>query len=219
MTHVPISPTNEIVKKSSTPLPVNPRLLFFLFPLISESDLIAFACPLLLIILENFYNIFSSLIDGLLSFDISKLFSVAFGIITFYYIIWRLIVNAFSSKPMDTDEKRIFSNIYYVILTVLTVASLMKRMYVPLASWMDYFEITSLIYVLIRCLAVNAVIEKLAKKHMQFIYSQRITNIQITKMELIAAVITSFFIYLYMRITKHDGIWLKCQKMGLNYLL
>lgn len=204
MTQEPVSQTVGIPKISSTPLPVNPRLLTFLFPPISESELIAFSIPIVFLILENSARLLSSLLEGLIRFDIGGVIPLAFFILIGLFMTWRLIIHSLTSKPMDIDEKKIFSDVYYIILFILTVTSIMDTIFDPLTSWFSYFERTVQIYILIRCFVIKAIMEKLAKNNRQFLYAQRITDVQITRMELIATLVTASLTYFYMRITDHN---------------
>lgn len=175
-----------------------------ILPHFSELEIITLFSTLILLLIEQRNAVINYLISELkisivTSNDLIFLFILIAFIFLSIIILFKIIRNAVQQKTMGYTDKKLFSTLYYSILSVITFSATMELISGFDQNLIKFAEFLFILYTLGRSFCTLFYTYLLKKAELEHVYASRMTDEQISTLELLLIIIFSPIIFIWLR--------------------
>ncbi len=175
-------------------------------PRFSEMELITLFFLSILLLIEQRSTVISYLTNEFrarieTSDDLIFLFTLIAVIFLSIIIFLKTIENALRHKVMGYTDKKLFSTLYYSILSVITFSSTMELLSSFTDDLIKFVEFLFIFFTLIRSFCTLTYTYLLKKADLEHVYASRMTDEQISISELLLILVSSPILFIWLRYT------------------
>lgn len=182
---------------------IKTSLLNFLFPKFSELELVTLLFILLLFIIEHSYQgvtfIIISYKQAWNEFDIKGLLSYTIVLLYILFIFAKAAEHALSTKKMITKDKETLVMVFYLLLSGVTLISLWGTQITRADSFINTVENFIAVFIMARSFLSMFAVAHFSKKDKEVVYTDQLSDEQVSKKELISTIIVSILLYSFLR--------------------